>query len=75
MTDTEIKYMQEALTRDLIVEVCETMDKSLDEAMNIVYSSDTFRMLCEPKFGLYYQSPVYLMDCLEHELKYGKVYG
>lgn len=74
MNGTEIQYMQEALTRDMIVHLCEVNELSLNEAMNIVYNSDTYRMLWDPVLKLYTQSTVYLCDCLEHELKFGKIY-
>lgn len=74
MTEVNIKYMQEALIRDLIVRLCGDGGKSLPEAMDLVYSSNTFQMLKDERTKLYTQSPVYVFDCLEHEMKYGKIY-
>ncbi len=41
---------------------------ALQEAINTFMSSETFRKLELPETGLYYQSPVYIYDCLLSEL-------
>ena len=74
MPEVNVIYMQEALVRDLIVALTDNYGNSLAEAMNIVYCSETFRMLKDERTHLYAHSPVYMFDCLEREMKYGKVY-
>lgn len=75
MREVNIKYMKEALVRDMVIYVCEKYSMSLPDAMNVVYSSDTFRLLEREDTQLYAQSTVYLNECLERELKTGKIYG
>lgn len=74
MEAAHIKYMQEALVRDMIVRYCEDYGTTIPEAMEVIYNSETFQGLEDPRTELYCQSPVYLYDCLEHELKYGKIW-
>ena len=62
-------YMIESLTRDMITRLMEERGISMREAMDIVYRSHTYKALTDPNTGLYYQSAVYVMDQLEHELK------
>ena len=61
-------YMIESLTRDMITSLMEERSLSMREAMDLVYRSHTYKSLTNPKTGLYYQSPVYLMDQLDEEL-------
>ncbi len=62
-------YMIESLTRDMITRLMEERGISMREAMDIVYRSHTYNALTNLNTGLYYQSDVYVMDQLEHELK------
>ena len=41
---------------------------TMEQAMETVYSSHTFEKVERPSTGLYYQSPVYVMDMLREEL-------
>lgn len=75
LSEADIKYMQEALVRDVTELICEQQGKSIAEAMYLMYSSETYRILSNPQSQMYIQSPVYVYDCLEHEQLYGKVYG
>lgn len=40
----------------------------MEEAMDIVYNSETYKKIENEKSGLYYQSPIYVMDILGREL-------
>jgi len=73
MQETEIKYMQEALSRDVIVRLCEECGLSLAQAMQTLYSSSVYQQLQNPQTHIFSQSSVYVYDCLEQEIKYGKV--
>lgn len=39
---------------------------------NELYRSRTFRMVCDPKCGLYYQGAVYVFTYLQNEIEKGK---
>ena len=48
-------------------------NKSMEEALNIVFNSDTYQKIMNEKTHLYYQSPMYVYAFLEQELKQGKL--
>ena len=60
-------YMIESLTRDLIVRLMEEKKLSMRESMDLVYTSKTYKSLCNLETGPYFQSPAYIYDELEHE--------
>ncbi|MBR5604743.1 MAG: hypothetical protein IKW51_11215 [Bacteroidales bacterium] len=65
---SEIDYMNECTTRDVIAMLAEKRKISISEAIDIFYNSQTFANLYNPQTGLYFQSPVYIYDILEKEL-------
>ncbi|MGN1253384.1 MAG: hypothetical protein ACI4T9_02255 [Prevotella sp.] len=46
---------------------------SMDQALSLVFNSDTYQKLLDDKTHLYYQSPRYVYSFLEHELRTGKI--
>lgn len=44
----------------------------MDEALGILYNSETLTQLQNPSTGLYYQSPSYIYSFLENELTKGE---
>lgn len=68
----EIQYMNECMLRDLAVMLIGEYNISLAEALDILYNSDTFEKLQDPETGFYFQSPVYVFDFLQRELRQGK---
>ncbi len=62
-------FMIETLTREMIARLMEERSMTMREAMDIVYKSKTYAALNNTKTGLYFQSPAYLYDSLEKELK------
>ena len=71
----EMKYMQEALVRDVALRLCSEEGKEPVDALYIIYTSETYRLLSDERSQMYAQSAVYVYDCLQRELKYGKIYG
>ena len=67
-----IEYMNECMTRDLAVMLVEDYQISIPEALDILYNSETYEKLQDTRTGLYFQSPVYVYDFLQNELKNGK---
>ena len=65
-------FMVETLTRELIVRLMEEHSLPMREAMGIVYNSKTYAALNNLNTGLYFQSPAYIYDILEQELKANK---
>ena len=62
-------FMVETLTRELIARLMEERSLSMREAMDIVYKSKTYVALNNLNTGLYFQSPAYVYDVLEEEIK------
>lgn len=69
----EIQYMNECMMRDLAVMLMDEHNVSLAEALDILYNSETYEKLQDPATGLYFQSPVYVFDFLQRELRQGKI--
>lgn len=46
---------------------------SVEQALRTVYNSELYQKLCDPKTGLYFQSPLYVYDYLKTEIKTGKL--
>lgn len=69
---SNIEYMNECMTRDLAVMLVEDYQISIPEALDILYNSETYEKLQDTRTGLYFQSPVYVYDFLQNELKNGK---
>ena len=69
----EIQYMNECMMRDLAMMLIKEYNISLTEALGMLYNSETYKKLQDPRTGLYFQSPVYVFDFLQRELKQGKI--
>ena len=46
---------------------------SMQEALSMVFQSDTYQKMLDDKTRLYYQSPMYVFSFLEQELKLGRI--
>ena len=46
---------------------------SMQEALSMVFQSDTYQKVMEDNTRLYYQSPTYVFSFLEQELKSGRI--
>lgn len=66
---SEIEYMNECTTRDVITMLVEKDGMTVIDAMDLFYNSRTFENLNNPQTGLYFQSSVYVYDVLKQELK------
>ncbi|MDR2970938.1 MAG: hypothetical protein LBU83_03280 [Bacteroidales bacterium] len=72
----EMTKEQDLLIQHLAVDLAnilvEEQKKTIEQALNIVYNSTTFKKICDVKTGLYRESAGYNYDILQDELKYGK---
>lgn len=69
---------KEEMKNDIVSSLaCRLMEKdhalSMEQAMTLVFNSDTYQKLLNDKTGLYYQSPGYVYSFLEDELETGKI--
>lgn len=70
---TKETYMIEELTKDMIILLMEDRHISMKEALNLVYTSETYAKLCDTSTGLYFQSTPYVYEYLINELRTGKI--
>ena len=70
---TDIQYLNECMVRDLAMMLIGKYNITLAEALDMLYNSETYEKLQNPRTGLYFQSPVYVFDFLQRELELGKI--
>jgi len=73
VTDKELKYMIESNARDIATLLVERRGMNISDALDTLYNSDTYKALKNPNTGFYFQSPLYIYDFLDNEIKYGKI--
>ncbi len=71
LTDDQKEIMKEDMSEELIRMLMVNWHYSMDEAMDLLYNSDTFSRLEDDKTGLYYQSPGYVYSYLNQEITTG----
>jgi hypothetical protein len=62
------QFLIECLTNELVTMLMDERGLTMEQAMDAVYGSHTYEKVERPSTGLYYQSPVYVMDMLYDEL-------
>lgn len=72
MTDTEIKYMVEALTADMAELLAKDFGMNITESLDTIYNSDTYAKLSTRETGMYFQSTQYVYSFLKNELATGR---
>nr|WP_288507635.1 hypothetical protein [uncultured Treponema sp.] len=70
---TDFEYQIECTTRDLADKLVGDFSMTVPEALRVVYNSETYEKLINPKTRLYFQSPLYVYDFLKNEVLTGKM--
>lgn len=71
----EISEMKADMVKNLaILLMNQNKDMGINEALAIVFNSDTYQKVMDDKAGLYYQSPRYVFSFLDNEIRNGKIY-
>ena len=70
---TDFEYQIECTTRDLADKLVGDFSMTVPEALRVVYNSEIYEKLINPKTGLYFQSPLYVYDFLKNEVLTGKM--
>nr|WP_308690458.1 hypothetical protein [uncultured Treponema sp.] len=70
---TDFEYQIECTTRDLADKLVGDFSMTVPQALRVVYNSETYEKLINPKTGLYFQSPLYVYDFLKNEVFTGKM--
>lgn len=69
MTEEQIQFMVEDIAKDLILLLIEEHRMKLEEAVDKVYTSQTFSKVTDLRTNLYTQSTTYIYECLNRELE------
>ncbi len=71
--NNDVKFLIECLSTELIVMLMTDYGWDMRRAMDELYASETYRRLCDPECGLYYESAVYVYSFLKNEVETGKI--
>lgn len=70
---TDFEYQIECTTRDLADKLIGDFSMTVPQVLCVVYNSETYEKLINPKTGLYFQSPLYVYDFLKNEVLTGRM--
>ena len=69
----QIQILKDDLVTEMTLFLIDDYKLTIQEALEILYTSETFERLQDNATGLYYQSAGYVYSFLQNELKNGKV--
>lgn len=69
----DIEFQIECLASDLTEMLMEKYGWDIIKALDVLYGSETFAKVNDPKCGMYYQGSVYVFDFLKSEIETGKI--
>ncbi|MBR1520125.1 MAG: hypothetical protein IJ635_02695 [Bacteroidaceae bacterium] len=67
------QMMADMVTKLALLLMEQKSELTMEQALTIVFNSDTYQKLLDERTGLYYQSPRYVFSFLDVELKKGKM--
>ncbi len=73
LTKEQIQLMKDDLCTELTGFLMDEYHYSPQEAIDVLYTSETFERIQDNSTGLYYQSPGYVYSFLHNELTTAKV--
>ena len=73
LTPVQIQLMKDELTTELAGYLLDDYHYTPEEAIDVLYTSETFERLQDNATGLYYQSPGYVYSFLQNELNTARV--
>jgi len=68
----KIKALIEGVTQDVIADLVEVDNITIEKAMDTLYNSETFDKLCDKETGLYRESSAYVGELLKDEVTNGE---
>ncbi len=69
----DIRFQIEILSTELTILLMKEYDWDMQRALDELYVSETYRRLCDPECGLYYQGAIYVFEFLKNEIETGVV--
>lgn len=73
LTPLQIQVMKDDLCVELTEELMNEFHYTPQEALDVLYTSETFNRLQDNATGLYYQSAGYVYSFLQNEIRTAKV--
>ena len=73
MNENNAQYLFEGISADVVRYLVERDGMELGKAIAVFHNSETFSKLEDFDTGLYIESPAYVYDLLQSELKYGRL--
>lgn len=70
---SEKTIMKADMVKSLALLLMEQDELTMEQALSVVFNSDTYGKVMDDKTRLYYQSPRYVFSFLDAELKKGKM--
>ena len=70
----DIQFQIECLSTELVEMLMQKDGWDMKKALDELYSSETYKRLCEPACGLYYEGAVYVFSFLENETSLGLLF-
>lgn len=70
---SEKTIMMADMVKSLALLLMEQNEVAMEQALSIVFNSDTYGKVMDERTRLYYQSPRYVYSFLEAELRKGKM--
>ena len=69
----DIQFQIECLSTELVEMLMQKYGWDMKKALDELYYSETYKRLCNPACGLYYEGAVYVFSYLENEIETGVV--
>ena len=69
----DVQFQVECLSSELVEMLMKKYGWDIKKALDELFSSETYRRLCNPQCGLYYESAVYVFSYLQNEIETGVV--
>lgn len=73
LTPQQKQIMKDDLAVELVESLMEEFHYSPQEALDVLYTSETFDRLQDDETGMYYQSAGYVYSFLSNEIKTAKI--
>lgn len=73
LTPEQKQLLKDELSVEIAGFLIDDYNYSPEEAIDVLYTSETFERLQDDATGLYYQSPGYVYSFLQNELKTARV--
>ena len=66
-------FMIEEITKEMVMQLMNDKNLPMQDALQTVYTSDTYAKLIDLNMGLYFQSTAYVYEYLMNEISVGKM--